>query len=368
MAYEDFESSKVADDVETTGSEKTPATIFRRVMDEDNPKKLIQEEIQIDSPELRHLYRKTVPISMPLLDSEAYETTPLILRSPFVEFIWYWSDFEIACKPDDDDSLGIAAAREDLKQLMAMLRKSQLEPYFKSRDASLSKGTIEYEYLWTLFPPMTKIYTKTFQEEWQMLEVHFCITPGFGDSHLNAKNPAQYTGKAFVVNCGAFDWDGSKFNAFDYCLTIKKKDFKQTEPPIDSLGFVPVAYYRNKNGERNDQDLQSRLVKRGRKFWELCDIDSDKIQCDHKGAILTKSASATTGARLLAIQRADDETKSHDSGSGDIATHTMSRSEYSGEVIVDAHAFLEASQPLFEDGPPLGDFYAWVYPEEESER
>lgn len=170
MVYEDTETSKFLQDQDADAEKNGKSgALFRRVMDEDNPKKMSHEEIEITSPALRRLFLKTCLTRAPPGDDSNVEKTSISIKSPFVDFIWFWDGLDAACNPSERDSAEEARAREDLKQVMGLIRKSTVEPYFKVRDTFLAKGTspaMPYEYLWTMFLPGTMVYAKSFLDDW----------------------------------------------------------------------------------------------------------------------------------------------------------------------------------------------------------
>lgn len=355
--WEDEEAAKAADnsrsgaDTKDTedGKVKHEPTIFRRLMDEDNPKKVRYEEIDITSPGLKRLYSSIAAHSQQS-DESSSDSSMLTIVSPFVYFIWYWDRFEAACESSENDTEEQATARADLKQLMALIRKSQVEPYFRVRDVYLTKGTIPFEYLWTLFPPGTKVCAKTIMDDVQMLEVRFPITPPLGEIKLRSKE--------FRVLCTGFDWDGVKFGAFEYELVVEKS-IERNEMQIDTLAVCPMQYHRNK------YILQRDLLERGQRFWSLC--KPGKFQRNYNGALVTSKPNESSRARMLSRQaNDDDDTVSSFSGMEESGGTFTSQKEYSGQVIVDAYSFLRAQDDYFTtDEPPLGEYRGDSCPEHE---
>lgn len=361
MVYEDTETSKFVQDQDGDSAEKNgkaqSGALFRRVMDEDNPKKMSHEEIEITSPALRRLFLKTCLTRAPPGDDNNVEKTSISVKSPFVDFIWFWDSLDVACHASENDTHEEARAREDLKQVMGLIRKSTVEPYFKVRDTFLAKSTspaMPYEYLWTIFPPGTVVYAKSFLDDWQMFEVRSCSAPSFEYSIYDSKSPAKYTEKNFRITCAAFDWDGSKFNVFEYDFQVKR-DPKKSELTINALEVFPTEYYRDDTGDRDDQKLRDELLVRGKKFWRLCNIESDDAQCSYQGAVLTSSTSRSIISHLIGDRQGDDEddisSATDPDGSG---SSTFNKKEYSGQLVVDASSFLRSQPQVLDAAPPLG--------------
>lgn len=325
-------------------------------MEDGNPKKTSYEEVEITSLALRRLFIKTCLTYTPPGDEKSLDTSAIRVKSPFADFILYWEDLEAACHAVETDSAEDAVARKDLTQVMALIRKSSIEPYFKMRDAltgESSPNTIPYEYLWSIYRPGTMVYAKSYLDEWQMFEVVNSGIPVIAGGNCDSKNPAKYTNKKLLVTGAAFDWDGSRFYTFEYDFYITR-DLKKSTPSIHSLEVFPTTYYRTETGERDDRKLRAELVQRGRKFWRFCNIQSDDIQCNYTGTVLTRSTSGSMGSQLTGDREDgdDDNSTSISDLDGNGAT-TFRKTEYSGHLVVDAGSYLR-SQPWIGAEPPLG--------------
>ncbi|KXT00794.1 hypothetical protein AC578_2961 [Pseudocercospora eumusae] len=319
-------------------------------MDRDNDRKLKTEEIDIESPELKTLF---LECSLHRDKSRHQHGDAIKLTSPFYDFVWYYDNFTKACEPQPDDTGARKEARQDLTDLMAVIKKSSLEPYFKIRDSLIANGTIRYEWLWTLFPGGEKVYAKPMSpvfSDYQMLEVYACDLPSPVTHETITKD------KNFGVGCTAFDFDGVKFEKYYYEFRIKKFE---NERPIHKLEIFPTKFYRSSDDDLpDDTDLQRDLLKRGKKFVEMCTADAKDIQCDYNG---TAIAPVRGGFARLASGRLETETMStysddpEDQDSGTSSTFP----EIQGQVIVDNYLFLRSER---NEGrprnarPPLGEY------------
>ena len=365
MIWDEVEKSKFKEDHNTDSADKSDkalsGAIFRRVMEDDNPKKTSYEEVELTSPALQRLFLKICLTRVPPGDEKSFESSTILIKSPFVDFIWFWDELENACQPMDTDPAEESLARGDLKQVMALIRKSAIEPYFKMREASLAEGssaTIPYEYLWTIYRPGTMVYAKSYLDEWQMFEVINCARPIIGLGDNDSKNPAKFTGRRFLVTGAAFDWDGSRFYVYEYDFYIKR-DNKKGEVPmqIQALEIFPTTYYRN-DTESDDRKLRADLVQRGRKFWQFCNIESDDIQCNYEGAVLVSSGRGSHLTSYRQGENDDNSTSFSDSDEGDDTT--FKRTKYHGNAIVDAESYLRSQQWLRAE-PPLADLRTDVW-------
>lgn len=316
-------------------------TTFIRVMDDDNIKKLDYEKIEIESPEVRKLYLECCP-NKDGLQHEQGES--LILISPFLEFGWYYHEFTKACEPCEADSTSRKEAREDLKQVFGLVKKSSMEPYFKIRETIESTGMIRYEHLWSLFPPGEKVYCKPLAPkfpDWQMLEVEWYEDIG------NSRNDAKRI-RSTNLRVYGFDCDGTKFEKYLYTFKIRR--FKE-EKAIDTLGVFPKRFYRNSEKRRDDSELQADLIERGLKWADLCAADPRDSQHSYDGPSITYlvSASRTSG-------RHDDETiTSLDDDDHDSDGITSITPDIQGKIMVDNYLFLRSERNDIEYScPPLG--------------
>jgi hypothetical protein len=357
--YENTDTSKFTDQDQQSPVKPQSGAIFRRVMDDNNPKKPNYDEIELQSLALQRLFCATCPNLGPPREGTEFEPISIIIRSPFLEFIWNWDGLEAASKWTDSDSVEDAAAKADLKQLMSLIRKTNIEPYFKQRESfsgESASANVPYEYLWTIFPKGTMVYGKSYQEELQLFEVVRCDWPTHPDDR-DPKNPAKYTANQFLVSVAAFDWDGSKFRVMEYDFYIQKdskqKDSKQ-ETPVHALKVFPTTYYRDEMGNRNDHKLRMDLTERGRRFWQLCNIESDDVKCRYKDTVLTNSVTKFGRSQLMADQMDEEGNEQSSFDPDETDGRRIRKVEYVGQAIVDARSYLR-SQPWLGTDPPLGE-------------
>lgn len=341
--YETLESSATA----AASPKFKTLTTFRKVMDRDNERKLYNEEIDIESPELMQLF---LECSLHRENARHKHGDMIALVFPFVEFVWCWDKFAKAQEPQPDDTDERKKARQDLTQLLSMVQKASLEPYFRIRETLQSAGTIRYEWLWTLFPRGELVYTRSLSPvftDWQMLEVYSCHLPSTASDETSMKT------KSFSVSCMAFDFNGTKFERYVYEFNIKKFE---DEKPIHKLEIFPTRYYRAADDESpNDANLQRDLLKRGKRFVNFCTADVRDFQCDYDGTAISATAG---GVDRLASARLQSETASvisddrEDDGTGISSIYP----EVQGQVIIDPYLFMRSERNRVKYGSvPLGD-------------
>jgi hypothetical protein len=227
--------------------EKEQQTTFRSVMSREDPNRLLYEEVVVKNDSLRNLLAETISHFPP----QQFEDQSVGFRSPFEPFVWQWEKLQEASEPIEGDMENIKSAREDLKLLLSLVQTSEnLENYFKN-ELSFQRGeTTTFSYIWSLFPPGTKVYARPFIGYIQMFEIQ-----------SSTWTDRQAERDTFVVTCAAFDWDGEHFKSLTYTFEIPK--FEGTRSIVD-LPCFPVAYYSN------DANILNGLIRQGLKFFELC--------------------------------------------------------------------------------------------------
>jgi hypothetical protein len=310
------------------------AAVFRRQLDSDGDKKLLYEEIEIHSQELKLLLKKVSPVwGGVTIDSDQ----PLFVISPFHVFVWDWKRYEDATIVQENDTDSDKLAKSDLSTLLGLIKtSSMLKSYFRFREPMLTSGTIRFEFLWTLFGHGTKVFARSYMNELQMFEVKDRSEPGYD--------------KQFWVSCSAYDWDGTKFSMYVYYFYIKNFS---GEKKINSLDIYPAGDYSTEDGDDTYHQLQESLRIRGQKYVELCTQEPSMLQCEYQGiALVTPTAlhRLTTKGRGqgLPSQTSDrnDETE--------IASVEMSGKQ--SRVIVDNLSFMKSARNTMKRGdtPPLG--------------
>ncbi|CAK1364315.1 unnamed protein product [Cercospora beticola] len=350
----DYETLKAGNVDSKEDKSQTKVTTFRKVMDRDNERKLKHEAIEIKSAELRKLFlecsRHRDPVNF-------QHDEKLELKSPFLDFAWYHDDFLKACEPRESDSPARAEAREDLKQLLGLVKKSSsMEPYFKTRENIENAGTIKYEHLWSLFPMGERVYAKplapTFPDI-QMFEVWYCATTP-PESHEIPHKPK--TTKLYLFG---FDCDGVKVDRYYYTMEIKKFEGERS---IDMLEIFPTRFYRNSDRQRDDSALQQELLDRGRRFIELAVADTKESQRSYYGTAITQ-VNAQSAFAGMASGRDDTETaasNSDDEEDNKIGIKSLTP-DIRGKIIVDNYSFQRSKRnPVAYMNPPLGRVDGWA--------
>ena len=181
-------------------------------------------------------------------------------------------------------------ATSDLKQLLDQVRDTPgLEDYFNSvREMQHTANTITFDYLWTLFPPGELVISKAYEERFQVFIVKECTDYIFKQNRSNDRT--------WEFECWTYDWDGMEFNRVPIMFTFE--DFKGTRS-ISSLHCYPLKFYRedsdedNSKGEDRSLVIREALVKRGKRYRELCLKGRGKQIFEYDGFALSRG----TGVR-----------------------------------------------------------------------
>lgn len=252
---------------------KKALSTFRTMMSIDNTRKVESEVIEIESTELRELFLRTARHISPYI----VEREILFIYSPFKDFIWSWTALSDACNIQEDDHIALKDARDDLRRIMDLLKSSTMKPYFQVRTDLVASRTIPFDWLWVLFPPSQKVYTKSFLGEYQMFEVQ--------------KTDWKTDSGPFRLWLAAYDWDGEQFVRYSYMFSIPKFDGQR---PVESLACFPIDYYKSGQVDAG-LDLRRALIERGRKFCDLCSAEEGNFQFQYDGLAM----SDTTGVDRL---------------------------------------------------------------------
>lgn len=194
-----------------------------------------------------------------------HHDTLISFRSPFKCIVHNWTKLQaIAVQlPVADD--GQSRAGKDLQQLLKHVRDStDLAPYFQDFDPVKEPKTINWQFLWTIFPPGCLIYSKPVMGKDQVLLFQYA-----DEEELENSNK-----KMFILTCSVYDWNGETFNRVPYELTL---EFFSDTKSINTLDHYPLKYHRNAD------EVRSRLINRGKRYRELCVSKSGAQMFDYNG-------------------------------------------------------------------------------------
>jgi hypothetical protein len=122
---------------------------------------------------------------------------------------------------------------------------------------------VQFDDLWTIFPPGSLIYGKPFQNEDQLFVVND-----------NLKTWPQNDDRTWKLDAWTFDWTGEKFERT--CLTLPFERY-EGQKAITALPFYPLELHPK------HQDILEELLNRGKKFRSLCEAEDGARLFEYKG-------------------------------------------------------------------------------------
>ncbi|RYP48745.1 hypothetical protein DL768_005402 [Monosporascus sp. mg162] len=217
-------------------------------------------EIDITSPDLWALLKE----HLGHYPYHIFRDSPVTLSSPYEPIVFQFDDLRKAAKPSEDDKK--KQAREDLALLLDTISggssgDEKLDKYFKMRSNYKKQRpeTIQFEDLWTVFPPGMLVYGRPFQGEDQVFVVKDNREPWpwRGQSRRGGHELAPWE-----LDAWSYDWKDGSFSRTLFTLVFEHFD---GHLPLTSLPFYPFEMH----GERDA--VYARLVDRGKKFRMICE-------------------------------------------------------------------------------------------------
>ncbi|UNI23973.1 hypothetical protein JDV02_009758 [Purpureocillium takamizusanense] len=212
-----------------------------------------------------------------------FRDAPVTLKSPFEPLVFHFDDLSgWAAEPPKDET--DKQAREDLRILLETISgglsgDERLDRYFKTRSnyKRQQPGTIQFEDLWTVFPPGTLVYGRPFQGEDQVFLVNDCLEswPWKESPYSGGRDLAPWKLYAW-----SYDWKDGSFRRTQFTLVFEKFD---GHVPLTSLPFYPFELH-----EKHDI-VRDKLIERGKEFRKICESKEDSRLFEYSGkAILEK--------------------------------------------------------------------------------
>ncbi|CAI6341094.1 unnamed protein product [Periconia digitata] len=254
-------------------------------------------------------------------------------------------------------------AKKDLTTLLDHIRATQeVSSYLNSGlEASQTSGTIQFEFLWTLFPPGELVYATPFMKQPQLFIVKESLSyieyergDNRGDRE-QGKRLARY----WYLDCWSYDWDGKKYNRVP--LTLKFDNF-QGARKINTLPCYPLKY-RDDRDDPDNVKLKEKLVSRGKLFVNYCERKRGKQMLDYEGEAISHGSG---------FQKLKDPTQQSDSEMviaylgtiWDVRNRMSSKLKMNlskaevrhktGRVMIDFESYLQHAPDIRTNGP-MGD-------------
>lgn len=242
------------------------AFILRKTIPDRFGEDASKSEIDIVNPHLWELLKKHLG-DYPY---HIFRGGPLTITSPYEAIVFAWDTLQEAALELADDA-NEKQAREDLGILLSILSggssgDQKLDKYFKSRKVSAEERTVEYDNLWTIFPPGCLVYGRPFQNQDQL----FIARDNLGTW------PSSDGTNTWKLDAWTFDWTGERFERT--CLTLPIEHYEGPKK-IGTLPFYPFEFHP----QYSTGSIQKALVERGKKFRSLCKADQGVRLFDYAG-------------------------------------------------------------------------------------
>lgn len=211
------------------------------------------------------------------------DTLPCTFKSPYEAFIHSWSDLQDVAQrkegsdrfvelqkqilaeenattqfstiKDLKDPKKLDLILDYLKQVLRYIEQtSELEDYFmnKREPSSDPVTSVNWNELWTLFPPGELVVTRQCMKQPQILIVQESLAD-------NTEQREQDNKDLWLLYAWTYDWNGKEYSRV--MVELKFERFKE-KLPIDSLDCYPIKY------DQNSIEIMESLHKRGKKFCD----------------------------------------------------------------------------------------------------
>lgn len=212
--------------------------------------------IEIFSKELISILKETLRADPGQVSGD----TEGFLRSPYYAVVYHWDKLmeqtviseESHIPGPGSGSERARETREALADLLECIRTSrELKDYFKTRDTNIAKQVTSYKYLWTFFPPGTRVVASPFMGTEQLFLVEDLVDIG---SDRDDHEPY------WQIDCIYLDFDTSFGRRM---VSFKVKKFDDTKP-LKTLECYPTKFM-----DHEDRFLKDRK-EQGQEFKTFC--------------------------------------------------------------------------------------------------
>lgn len=201
------------------------------------------------------------------------------MYSPFEAFVHNFDLLQtVAAEINEQDNEQKKQARKDLELLLGVISggssgDEKLNKYFKMRDSYLSDGTIQFDDLWTIFPPGALIYGKPFQGEEQV----FVVADNWSPWPRIRDHPSTW--KPWGLACWVYDWTGAEFKRTPFDVKIEGFEGRK---PVTSLPYYPLESMETSEL----RSIKAKLTARGKKFRKYCEAKEGSRMFEYAGAAI----------------------------------------------------------------------------------
>lgn len=203
--------------------------------------------LEVNSPHILRAFRDVIK-SYTTVPSDF--TKPFELSGPFQMLIHYWDELLDYRKATDDNQV-----RQHLGLLFDFMNH-ELGPDREKIKMMISRNQVTYLSAWALFRPGDLLYTTVMGQPWLLR------------CQKTAYEVSSTIGPYIDVYCNYTDHDGTEGGEAAHVVRIvQKRKFGSENPAyITDLPIYPRKFY---NGGENDEEFETRLEVRGRKFLSL---------------------------------------------------------------------------------------------------
>lgn len=264
---------------------------MKRIIFDSTSRRDNESEINITNPDLWNLLK----MHLRWYPYHIFSDSPVTLSSPYEPIVFSWDQLlEVASSPGADSD---RQAKDDLKLLLDTISggssgDEKLDKFFKMRDnyKNQQQETIQFDDLWTIFPPGTLIYGKPFQNEDQVFVVR--------DNNMTWPKWNDDTSEHFpwALEAWSYDWKEGSFGRSSFILSFEHFDGHR---PVTALKYYPFKMHKDREA------VQSKLIERGKLFQQYCNAKDESRMFDYKGDAIPekKGFSGMKGDEVSCTQR-----------------------------------------------------------------
>ena len=268
------------------------AFVLKKVQADKLPGSNDSSEIDIISVGLWDLLKKHLAAT----PRHLFRGQPITIYSPFETFVHNFDFLQtVATEVNEQENEQEQQARRDLQLLLGVISDGssgdeKLNKYFKMRDSYLSDDTIQFDDLWTIFPPGSLVYGKPFQGQAQV----FVVADNWTPWPQRGERPATWVPWGLV--CWVYDWTGTEFKRTSFMVRIESFEGRK---PITSLPYYPLKYME----EKELSAVKSSLMKRGKRFRKYCEAKEGERMFEYKGDAIYGMKGFTGMSQGVAVSR-----------------------------------------------------------------
>lgn len=180
-------------------------------------------------------------------------------------------------------------AREQLKTMVELLALvPNCRKCLVSLEAQTKTRSIQFEYLWTIFPPGEIVYSTVLMDDPQLFIVKQCDNEPRMDEYEEEtirSRTAIPKNKTWDMHAWMYDWDGTSFHRIP--VRFRFDQFPGSRA-ISTLHCHPLKFHET--GDSTSEETLKMLLKRGKRFKELCVKDKGHQMFDYHGDALSHGA------------------------------------------------------------------------------